>query len=163
MIEFVEAISDEQFKTATNLFKEYAFQLPVDLSFQNFEKELLEIKEQYSRPTGIIFILYNMDQMPMGCFGIRKFEDHICELKRMYVKKELQGRGIGKVVVTKAIEIAKELNYNKMRLDTLPSMQAAINLYKKMGFYEIESYRFNPIEGTKYFEIPLQKNKLYEP
>ena len=156
MLQFVEATTDEQFKMAAELFKEYAAQIKVDLSFQNFEKELIEIKEQYARPTGVLFVLHHMDKIPMGCFGIRKFEGTICELKRMYLKEALRGKGLGKTLVTKAIEAGKALQYTKMRLDTLPTMKTAISLYQKMGFYEIAAYRFNPIEGTKYFEIHLQ-------
>ena len=73
----------------------------------------------------------------------------------MYLKASVRGMGIGKLLLTKAIKAGKELGYNTMRLDTLPSMQSAIGLYQKMGFYEIPPYRFNPIAGTKYFEIQL--------
>ena len=83
------------------------------------------------------------------------FEDAISELKRMYVNKNYRGQGLGKRLLIKSIEVGKELGYKKMRLDTLPTMKAAIGLYKKMGFYEIPAYRFNPIEGTKYFEMAL--------
>lgn len=155
MVELLEARSDKEFETAVFLFKEYASQLGVDLSFQKFDKEILEIKQQYSRPTGILYIAYDMDENSLGCFGIRRFTDSICELKRMYVKKETRGRGIGKQFLHKAQEVARELNYQAMRLDTLPTMKSAIGLYKKIGFYEIDAYRFNPIEGTKYFEIQL--------
>ena len=155
MIELVEAKSDTAYQTAIQLFREYASQINVDLSFQNFDRELEEIEQQYSRPNGVVFIVYDIDKKAVGCFGIRKFADSICELKRMYLKKEVQGMGIGRQLMVKAIEVGKELNYKKMRLDTLPSMEVAIGLYKKMGFYEIEPYRYNPIEGTKYFEIQL--------
>lgn len=73
----------------------------------------------------------------------------------MYLKSTYRGLGLGKKLLQKSIEIAKELGYTKMRLGTLPTMQAAIGLYKSIGFYEIAPYRFNPIEGTKYFEIIL--------
>jgi len=157
MVELVEVKSDKEYKTVIELFKEYAFQINVDLSFQNFDIELKEIQKQYSRPYGIIFIVYDIDKKPIGCFGIRKLADTICELKRMYLKKEIRGMGIGNKLLTKAIEIGKELKYKRMRLDTLPTMESAIGLYKKIGFYEIDSYRFNPIEGTKYFEIQLKE------
>lgn len=157
MVELLEAKSGDDYKTAIALFKEYAAQLGVDLSFQKFDQEILEIEQQYSRPSGVLFIAYDLDKKPMGCFGIRQFEDSICELKRMYLKQELRGKGIGKILLEKAIEVGKELKYDSMRLDTLPSMASAIGLYQKVGFYEIEPYRFNPIEGTKFFEIQLKE------
>ncbi|WP_055397583.1 GNAT family N-acetyltransferase [Flagellimonas eckloniae] len=127
------------------------------MEFQNFTNEIQNIEVQYSRPKGIIFIARNDENLPLGCFGIRVLEDSICELKRMFLKKEARGLGLGKQMLEKAIEAAKELGYQKMRLDTLPTMNAAIGLYKKVGFYEIEPYRFNPIQGTKYFELSLHK------
>lgn len=154
MIILKEVKSTEEYQVAAQLFKEYATQLNVDLSFQNFEQELLDIKIQYVRPKGIIYLAYD-ERKPVGCFGIRAFEGDICELKRMYLKTEMRGKGIGKQLLEKSIAVGKELGYLRMRLDTLPSMQSAIGLYQKMGFYEIEPYRFNPIEGTMYFEIKL--------
>ena len=155
MIELQEAQSDKAYQIASSLFKEYATQLGVDLSFQNFHQELATIKQQYARPKGVLYIAYDNLQNPVGCFGIRPFKDSICELKRMYLKRIYRGQGVGKQLLLKSIAIGKELGYTKMRLDTLPTMQSAIRLYRSIGFYEIAPYRFNPIEGTKYFEILL--------
>jgi len=156
MVKFIEAKSDIDFKIAIQLFKDYASQIGIDLSFQNFDNEILEIEKQYSRPNGQLIIAYEKNENPIGCFGVRKLTDSICELKRMYLKREVRGKGIGKKLLERALAIGKELNYKKMRLDTLPSMKSAIELYKKVGFYEIDAYRFNPIEGTLYFEIQLE-------
>ena len=150
-----EVISDKDYQTAVTLFKEYALEIDIDLEFQNFSKEIENIKNQYSRPQGIIFIVNGKKELALGCFGIRQLEDSICELKRMYLKSEARGLGIGKLMMEKAIEVGKELGYKKMRLDTLSTMSSAIRLYEKIGFYEIEPYRFNPMESAKYFEIEL--------
>ena len=106
-----EVQSDYEYEIANTLFREYAIHIGIDLSFQNFDKELIELEKQYSRPNGVIFIVYNEDENPIGCFGIRKFTASICELKRMYLKKEARGIGIGKKLILKAIEISKELKY----------------------------------------------------
>ncbi|UGU15165.1 GNAT family N-acetyltransferase [Sinomicrobium kalidii] len=151
-----EATTEKDYETATSLFKEYAVGIGVDLEFQNFNEEIKTIKSQYSRPGGILFIAFDAEENPLGCFGIRKLDTGICELKRMYLKEEARGRGLGKRFLVKAIRTAEELGYKKMRLDTLPDMRAAIGLYKKMGFYEIRPYRFNPVPGTKYMEIMLK-------
>ncbi|MEM7085212.1 MAG: GNAT family N-acetyltransferase [Bacteroidota bacterium] len=155
MIELKEVKSDKEYKTAIELFEEYASQIGIDLEFQNFNEEIKNIKSQYSKPNGAIFTAYNGGNLPVGCFGIRKIDKTICELKRMYLRKEARGLGTGKLLLKKAIEIGKELGFERMRLDTLPTMHSAIGLYIKVGFYEIEPYRFNPIEGTKYLEIKL--------
>ncbi|MEL7120061.1 MAG: GNAT family N-acetyltransferase, partial [Bacteroidota bacterium] len=129
-------------------------------SFQDFEKELENIESQYSRPEGILYIAYDEKGKAMGCFGIRKWAESICELKRMYINKAYRKQGFGSTFMSKSLEVAKELGYEKMRLDTLPTMHSAIQLYEKYGFYEIEPYRFNPIGGTKYFENNLSLHSL---
>ena len=155
MITLITATTPTHYQTAANLFQEYAAQLNVDLSFQNFGQELKTMKTQYALPKGILYLVNDKQENAVGCFGIRAFEGDICELKRMYLKTSFRGKGIGKLLLAKAIEVGKSLGYYKMRLDTLPNMISAITLYQKMGFYEIEPYRFNPIEGTKYFEVEL--------
>lgn len=156
MVRLKEARSDKDYETGTELFREYASQIGVDLEFQDFSKEIGNIRSQYARPGGILFIAYDTDKTPLGCFGIRRLEDSICELKRMYLRKEARGRGLGKQLLARSIRMAKALGYKRMRLDTLPGMQTAIGLYKKAGFYEIDPYRFNPVAGTKYMEIKLE-------
>jgi GNAT superfamily N-acetyltransferase len=156
MIELKEVRTDREFQTAAELFKEYVSQLGVDLSFQNFDQEVKDLSQEYSRPDGILFIAWQNEQTPLGCFGIRKLEDSVCELKRMYVSAQARGLGIGRQLLRKAVAAGRELGYTTMRLDTLPKMAAAMNLYEKEEFYEIAPYRFNPIAGTKYLEVKLK-------
>jgi len=157
IIQFKEVNSNKGYEIAVELFKEYALQLDIDLEFQNFNREIKNISVEYSRPNGIIILAYSNTKSPIGCFGIRKLENDICELKRMYLRKEYRGLGIGKALLRKSIEKGKELRYSRMRLDTLPSMSKAIDLYESEGFYEIKPYRFNPVIGTKFYEIKLNK------
>ncbi|MEM7105055.1 MAG: GNAT family N-acetyltransferase [Bacteroidota bacterium] len=156
MIQLDEVKSSQDFQFAVALFREYADYIGIDLSFQNFEEELSSVQDQYVRPAGVLFLAYANGDKLSGCFAIRKLEKEVCELKRMYVRPAARGLGVGKLMMKKGIETARALGYQKMRLDTLPSMKAAIHVYTKAGFYEIEPYRFNPIEGTRYFEIDLQ-------
>ncbi len=151
-----EVHTQQEYQIAALLFKEYAQEIGIDLEFQNFQKELSDLKKQYAKPQGTIWLAYNEHEDAVGCVGIRKLEDSICELKRMYVRKEARGTGLGKSLMEKSIEIAIELGYQKMRLDTLSTMHSAIHLYKSVGFYEIESYRFNPFDEAKYYELELK-------
>jgi ribosomal protein S18 acetylase RimI-like enzyme len=155
MVELRSAQSENDYALAKDLFVAYASQLGVDLSFQNFSNELEKIRTEYGPPTGVIILVFDEKENAIGCFAIRKFQDSVCELKRMYLRNDFQGKGIGKAMLKNAIVLGRELGYERMRLDTLPTMKSAIKLYSKVGFYEIEPYRFNPIEGTKYFEIDL--------
>ncbi|KAA3639919.1 MAG: GNAT family N-acetyltransferase [Bacteroidetes bacterium] len=155
MVKFKTAKSDQDFEIGKNLFQAYAKALGIDLAFQNFESELNNLRAQYHEPDGILFIIFSQENRPIGCVGIRKLDNNICELKRMYLEAPFRGTGIGKQMMEESIKAARKLGYEKIRLDTLATMKPAINLYKKYDFYEIESYRFNPIDGAIYFEKEL--------
>jgi putative acetyltransferase len=146
-----------EFKDGKNLFQQYANSLNIDLSFQDFSTELQTINKQYNKPKGALLLAYNKD-VAVGCAGIRELGIDTAELKRMFILTEYRGKEIGKKLLGLSIEIAKELNYNKIRLDTLPSMVHAQCLYRTFGFYEIPSYRFNPVKGTVYMEKNLMED-----
>jgi ribosomal protein S18 acetylase RimI-like enzyme len=153
----MQANREEDFDLARKLLLAYSADIGVDLGFQDFEKELEELSTLYAKPNGA-FVLAFFDHSLIGCFGIRKIDDKTCELKRMYLSKELRGRGLGEKLLLKALEIARLSGYQHMRLDTLPSMQSAFGLYQKLGFREIEPYRFNPIAGSKFLEVDHLEN-----
>ena len=154
-INIFEATDKQGFKDATLLFEEYANTLNVDLSFQDFEKELQTIDQQYRRPKGALILAKYGEKELVGCVSIRGIEQDIAELKRMYLRKDFRGLGLGQIFIDKALATAKELGYNKIRLDTLPAMEEAQSLYLKNGFYEITPYRYNPVKGAKYLEKVL--------
>ncbi|MBL7829011.1 MAG: GNAT family N-acetyltransferase [Saprospiraceae bacterium] len=145
------ATTVQQFEQAKALFKIYAQQLDVDLCFQNFDKELAEIQLQYGPPTGILLLAMDQEEA-IGCVGVRAWNRETAELKRMYLKPEARGNGNGRKLLEAALTCASDLGYDRIRLDTLPSMQAAIQLYVSSGFKEIEPYRENPVMGALYFE-----------
>lgn len=159
MVKFKIAKSDQDFEIGKNLFQAYAKAIGIDLAFQNFDTELNNLKVQYHEPDGTLFLIYSQENQPIGCVGIRKLDDSICELKRMYLKASFRGKGIGKRMMEESIKAARKMGYEKIRLDTLATMTPAIKLYKKYDFHEIAPYRFNPIEGAIYFEKALQKGK----
>ncbi len=152
MTDYIIANTKEDYNNAVILFKEYVAWLNIDLSFQDFENELNEIQLKYSKPDGCI-ILCKINNEFIACVAIRKINAHTAELKRMYVHPAFREQGIGKNLLIKAIAFAKETNYSVIRLDTLNYMTPAINLYKKIGFYEIPAYYSNPIKTAVYFEI----------
>jgi len=145
------AQTENEFEQARVLFKEYADTLGVDLSFQDFEKELRTIHIQYNKPEGGLLLVYLNDN-PVACTGVRKSDERTAELKRMFVKKEYRGQRIGVELLKHSLNMAKNLGYEKIRLDTLENMAKAQELYKSFGFYMIPPYRFNPIKGTIYME-----------
>ena len=153
----IEAVTESDYKTAKELFLEYASELGFDLCFQNFDEEIKQLGTQYGRPEGILYLVKRADNFE-GCAGVRKLGDGICELKRMYLRHSLRGKGAGKLLLEKTFEGARKLGYGIMRLDTLPRMAAAISMYEKYGFREIAPYRLNPVEGAKYYEKNLSEN-----
>ena len=151
MGEIIIANTESDYAEAAILFKEYAAWLNIDLGFQNFDEELLQLKEMYSHPNGAIILSKN-ENIFTGCVAVRKKENDIAELKRMFIKPAYRKEGIGALLLQKALAIAKDLQYKKIRLDTLSTMTPAINLYKRYGFYEIEPYYYNPEKNAIFFE-----------
>lgn len=135
-------------------FIEYLHSLNVDLSFQNIDEELDNLPGNYAPPKGCLLIARLGDQ-PAGCVALRPIDEQTCEMKRLYVRPACRGWGIGHLLVMTLMEKAKALGYALMRLDTLPTMGEAQDLYRSFGFYEIEAYVYNPIPGTQYMERKL--------
>jgi ribosomal protein S18 acetylase RimI-like enzyme len=151
---FITANSQDEFKLSKSLFQLYANSLNFNLCFQDFENELNHLSIQYNKPTGALILAYQ-NETAIGCVGVRYLDKEVAELKRMFVLPEFRKLKIGHRLLEEALKSAKELGYNKIRLDTLQDMVAARALYQKNGFYEITSYRHNPIAGAIYMEKVL--------
>jgi len=148
------AESPEEIEACRGLFREYAAGLAFDLAFQDFERELAELPGAYAPPRGRL-LLARADGDAVGCVGVRPLDAGACEMKRLYVAPAGRGRGLGRRLALAAIEAACELGYERMRLDTVPSMTVAHALYESLGFREIRPYRHNPVPGTRYLELEL--------
>jgi ribosomal protein S18 acetylase RimI-like enzyme len=151
---FKQIENENETEIARQLFLEYARSLNFDLCFQDFDKELESLPGKYTPPSGRLILCYADDSL-VGCIALRKIDDEVCEMKRLYVKPEYRGLNLGLKLVKHLFDEARDIGYKKMRLDTLPVMDRAISLYKQQGFYEIEPYIFNPLPGVKYMEKEL--------
>jgi ribosomal protein S18 acetylase RimI-like enzyme len=149
-----KATSTRDFENGKQLFLQYIQSLDFELNFQDVDRELSEITIEYNDPTGILLLVYDGDKA-VACAGVRKIDANIAELKRMFVDSHYRGRQLGQLLLQEALTAAKRLGYRSIRLDTVPNMHAAIKLYKSVGFYEIEPYRFNPIPGAIFMEKEL--------
>jgi putative acetyltransferase len=153
-LRIVQAVSKVEIEHARFLFTEYNESLDFDLNFQGFDNELATLPGEYAPPDGRL-LLANVGEAVSGCVGLRKLEAGICEMKRLYVRSEFRGMGVGKALAETVIKEACEIGYESMRLDTVPSMENARFLYESLGFKKIPPYRYNPIEGAVYMELPL--------
>ncbi|MBW2410561.1 MAG: GNAT family N-acetyltransferase [Deltaproteobacteria bacterium] len=154
MVRIVHAQTAEHYECIRILFLQYAESLDFDLGFQQFDDELNALPGDYAPPDGCV-ILAEDDGKWAGCVALRRLEEGICEMKRLYVLPDFQGRGIGRFLAQAVIDEARAKGYAKMRLDTVESMHAARALYVSLGFYAIEPYRYNPIDGASFMELTL--------
>jgi GNAT superfamily N-acetyltransferase len=132
------------------LFGEYASSLAFALDFQGFDRELAELPGAYAPPRGALLLARGE-----GCVGLRPIDETTCELKRLYVRPAARGTGLGRRLAEAVIAEARTLGYKRMRLDTVPGMDAAQSLYEQLGFREIAAYRPNPIPGALFLELEL--------
>ena len=153
-MKIIDANEPQYLGEIRKLFLEYAESLGIPLDFQNFEEELSGLPGAYMPPEGAVLLAVD-DGRSAGCIAMRNLGENVCEMKRLYVRQNWRGTKLGRSLTEAIIDRARNAGYKYMRLDTLPTMERARMLYKSLGFYEIEPYRYNPIAGTAYMELKL--------
>lgn len=165
-MDIIHAISPREIDNIRKLFREYESFLDVDLSFQQFESELASLPGKYAPPSGVLLLARNGEEA-LGCGALRRFgpiQEHICEMKRLYVRSKARGLGTGKQIVCKLIQEAVCLGYFSMVLDTLDKLKSATRLYESLGFIRTKPYYDNPLSGVIYWRLDLklqQTNKQF--
>ncbi len=155
LTKIMQASSAADIDHARELFKEYEAWLQVDLCFQSFEEELAELPGKYSPRDGRLLLAKSNGRVA-GCVALRRLGEGTCEIKRLYLREEFRGSGLGRRLAEAIIAEAKKIGYERMRLDTLPpKMNDAIKLYRSLSFKEIEPYYNNPVPGAKFMELDL--------
>jgi ribosomal protein S18 acetylase RimI-like enzyme len=153
-LEIVDAHGPERLDDIRELFSEYVETLGFDLDFQDYEREYGELPGEYAPPDGrLLLALYG--SKTAGCVALRKFAEGDCEMKRLYVRREFRGKGVGRALAVVIIDAAKKMGYRKMMLDTVPSMVEALALYRSLGFSKRDPYRYNPVDGAVFMELYL--------
>ncbi len=154
MFEIEQAGDTASLDAARELFLEYQAALGMDLEFQDFSAEVASLPGQYAPPRGRL-MLARHDEVVAGCIALRPLDGGACEMKRLYVRPAFRGTGLGRILAERVIAEAREMGYESMYLDTLPSMTGAQRLYEKLGFRDVEPYRFNPVAGSRFMARTL--------
>jgi GNAT superfamily N-acetyltransferase len=152
---FAEAETAPQIAQVRELFLEYSQSLGFSLCFQNFDQELAELPGDYAPPAGRL-LLAEYDAQLAGCVALHKLDSAICEMKRLYLRPQFRGKGLGRLLADRIIAEARQIGYERMRLDSVePVMKDAVAMYRRFGFKEIAPYRPNPNPGVLYLELRL--------
>ena len=156
----MEAVSEQQLEQVRNLFREYQAELTPQYRVRSVGAELSSLPGVYTPPKGKL-LLATVAGQPVGCVGLRPFpQQGACEMKRLYVRPTFRGRKVGKDLVERVVEESRALGYSRLRLDTHPpTMQAAVALYRKLGFREVEPGPVEAEEGLVYMELLLAPNE----
>lgn len=156
MLTIAQAQTPADISTARDLMVEYAKSLEFNLCFQSFDEEMRALPGKYAPPRGRIF-LARWDGQAAGVIALRPTDvPGICEMKRLYVRPEFQGKSIGRALANRLIEEAAQAGYSSMCLDTVPGqMDRAIAMYRDLGFKEVSPYYHSPVEQTIYMELAL--------
>jgi len=138
-----------------DLILEYWESRKLEFTYFNFDREIANLPGDYAPPAGKL-LLASCHGEPAGCVALRKLENEICEMKRMYLREKFRGHGFGRALADAIIAEARRIGYRKMRLDTIgPTMREALHMYRQMGFRDILPYRHNPLPGAAFLEIDL--------
>ena len=154
-IDLLQATLPEHIEQARGLFLEYGRSLGFSLCFQSFDEEVKNLPGAYGPPSGRLLLARYADHAA-GCIALRQLQAGICEMKRLYVRPEDRGLGLGRILVERLIAEARSIGYERMRLDTIASaMKDAIALYRRLGFVEIAPYSAIPVESALWMELLL--------
>ena len=154
MTDIISATTQSHMQSIRDLFREYEQFLQVDLCFQRFEEELAGLPGAYAPPQGALLLAIDQHR-PVGCVAMRPLDAGVCEMKRLYVRSDHLGQGIGGTLARIVNERARSAGYTRMCLDTLEKLKPALALYKRLGFVARSAYYDNPLPDVVYLEMRL--------
>ncbi|MCU0647135.1 MAG: GNAT family N-acetyltransferase [Gemmatimonadaceae bacterium] len=154
MLSIVLAEAPEQIDHVRVLMAEYGAMPHIAGRWDTVAADVAALPADYAAPSGAL-LLAMLDDRAAGCVALRALEPPTtCEMKRMYVRPDARGHGIGEALVHAVREHGRRLGYAVMRLDTAPELTAAIALYRRLGFVDIAPYAPRRLP-TLYFECAL--------
>ncbi len=152
------AVTADDLAAVRALFVEYQGSLGISLDFQGFGRELEELPGPYAAPSGRL-LLARLGGEPVGCAALKGLAGGRCEMKRLYLRPQGRGLGLGRRMGVRLIEEAVAMGCREMVLDSLPTMVEAQRLYEDLGFRDIPAYRPNPVPGARFMGLPLPASR----
>jgi ribosomal protein S18 acetylase RimI-like enzyme len=128
----------------------------VKTGLSQIDKQIAELPGAYGPPRGEVILAFAHDGLA-ACGALRELEPKVGEIKRIYVRADHRGPGFGPRLTRALLDRARELEYERVRVDTLPTMAAAIQFYQEMGFVPIPAYWPHPVPGALFFERKVGK------
>lgn len=153
-MKIIQAQTADEMETVRALFREYERFLKVDLCFRGFAEELATLPGRYAPPQGRLLLAQESERVA-GCVALRPLDDGVCEMKRLFVRPDSRGQGLGRMLAQRIIHEAITVGYTMMRLDTLDTLERAMRIYETLGFQRCASYYANPLPGVVYWERAL--------
>ena len=151
-------VRDAQFpqdsEEVLGIWREFVASPTVSLDFQGNEAEFASLPGKYAPPGGRVLLAVSAKAV-VGCVAMRRVDDTICEMKRLYVCPVARGRGAGRALVERLLKEARLAGYREMRLDVLAEFDRAQQLYRDLGFKDADPVSFNPLPGTRFLGLPL--------
>ncbi len=136
------------------LWREYWKSIDLPDDFQGFGEELNGLPGKYAENGGVLLIAW-IEGAPAGTIALRRLNDSAGEVKRLYLRPQFRGRGLGRHLVEQVIARARAIGYETLYADTLPIMTDALNLYARMGFETTGPYTADPTPGAIFLKLRL--------
>lgn len=153
-MEIVPVANASQLEKVRSLFQEYWDSFGFTPCFQDFGAELANLPGAYAPPDGRLALAI-VEGATAGCIALRRLDRSRCEAKRLYVRPEFRGGGLGRALLDWVIAEARASGYRELVGDTMPVMQRALAMYDRMGFERTAPYGEKPTEGAVYIRLVL--------
>jgi N-acetylglutamate synthase and related acetyltransferases len=143
------------------LFQEYTEMLVENdpgvagyLRIQNYDAEVADLRKKYGPPDGRLY-LARSDGRTAGCIALHRLAGTDFEAKRLFVRPEFRGAGIGRTLMERVVADARGRGCRRLLLDTLPFLTSAVRMYRALGFREIPPYNNSPLPESIFMQMDL--------
>lgn len=164
----IRAIADaSDIATIRALMAEYGDYLAANpagatnICIQGYREELEALPGPYAPPGGALLLAESSEALPLGCVALKPIPakregERACELKRLWVRPQARGLGLGRGLMLAALRHAGHLGCTALYLDTVPAAMPEANaLYARLGFVEVPRYNENPVADIVFFRRDL--------